>query len=325
MTDDEMITRRERFRGCLLGLAAGDAVGTTLEFRPRGTFPPIDDLLGGGPFNLAPGQWTDDTSMALCLASSLVETGHFDPVDQMDRYSRWAAEGYLSSTGTCFDIGNTISKALHRYHETGDPFSGSLDPLSAGNGCIMRLAPVPMFFYPDHELTVTKSGESSRTTHGALECVHASRLFSAMLFKALDGRPKEAILREPHFPGSACEDLPSKIAAISRCTYMKKDVAEIRGSGYVVESLEAALWCFHRTSSYREAVLTAANLGDDADTTAAICGQLAGACYGEEGIPAAWRRKLAMRQRIENLADALLSSRPGAPRPQTRPGNRHEH
>src|SRR5437773_11032287 len=106
----------DRYRGCLLGLAAGDALGTTLEFESPGSFRPISDMVGGGPFDLAPGQWTDDTSMALCLAASLLEQGTFDPMDQLARYWRWYREGYLSSTGTCFDIGSTTSLALMQYH-----------------------------------------------------------------------------------------------------------------------------------------------------------------------------------------------------------------
>ena len=138
----------DRFRGALLGLAAADAVGTTLEFRPPGSFAPIADMVGGGPFNLLPGQWTDDTSMALCLAASLVERDGFDAADQMARYVRWRDEGYMSSNGRCFDIGGTVSAALHRFEQTGEPFAGSTDPRSAGNGSIMRLAPVPLFLQP---------------------------------------------------------------------------------------------------------------------------------------------------------------------------------
>ncbi len=129
---------QDRFRGCLLGLACGDAIGTTVEFLPRGTFPPLTDMVGGGPFRLNPGEWTDDTSMALCLASSLVEKGKFDALDQMERYLRWFDDGYMSSNGRCFDIGTTVRGALGRFRHSREPFSGSLDPYSAGNGCIMR-------------------------------------------------------------------------------------------------------------------------------------------------------------------------------------------
>ena len=105
------VSTRDRFRGCLLGLAAGDALGTALEFQAPGTFEPIDDMVGGGLLGLEPGQWTDDTSMALCLAASLLERGGFDALDQMRRYVRWRGDGYMSSTGHCFDIGNTTDAA----------------------------------------------------------------------------------------------------------------------------------------------------------------------------------------------------------------------
>ena len=162
-----MLTTQQRYQGCLLGLAAGDAVGTVAEFKPRGSFPPVTDMTGGGPFRLQPGQWTDDTSMALCLADSLIACGGFDAADQMSRYVRWWREGYLSSTGACFDIGNATRDALSRYRDTGEPFAGSTDPYSAGNGSLMRLAPAPLFFASDPELAIRMSAESSRTTHGA--------------------------------------------------------------------------------------------------------------------------------------------------------------
>ena len=128
----------DRYRATLLGLAIGDALGTTLEFRPPGTFMPLTDLVGGGPFDLPVGAWTDDTSMALCLGESLIECGGFDPADQLERYVRWWHEGHLSSTGRCFDIGGTVRNALLRFERTRDPESGSTDPSTTGNGSLMR-------------------------------------------------------------------------------------------------------------------------------------------------------------------------------------------
>ena len=161
------IALKDRFRGALLGLATGDAVGTSLEFKSPGTFQPITDMIGGGPFGLKPGHWTDDTSMALCLAASLVECQGFDAHDQMRRYVRWWREGYMSSTGRCFDIGITTAEALKTFERTGNPFAGSTDPHKAGNGALMRLAPVPMFYANKPAEAIERSGESSRTTHGA--------------------------------------------------------------------------------------------------------------------------------------------------------------
>src|SRR5688500_11029781 len=123
---------RERFRGCLLGLAVGDAVGTTVEFKPRGAFAPVTDMTGGGPFRLAPGQWTDDTSMALCLADSLIAVG-FDLRDQLERYCHWQDNGYWSSTGKCFDIGVATRRALQHFRQIGEVEAGSTHPQSAGN------------------------------------------------------------------------------------------------------------------------------------------------------------------------------------------------
>jgi ADP-ribosyl-[dinitrogen reductase] hydrolase len=292
---------RDRLRGCLLGLAVGDAVGTTVEFSARGTFPTVRDMVGGGPFGLRPGQWTDDTSMALCLATSLVEVGGFDAADQMRRYCRWRDEGYLSSTGACFDIGNTVAAALRRFGQSGDPFSGSEDPHTAGNGSIMRLAPVPMFYFPDIDAAEHYAAESSRTTHGTAECVDACRLLARMIVRALRGDSRAEVLGgdSDTFEGAGA------IVGIARGEYREKAEAEVRGSGYVVESLEAALWCFERTDSFEDAVLQAVNLGEDADTTAAVCGQIAGAHYGEAKIPEPWLSRLTMRGEISALADRL--------------------
>ena len=299
----ERIKTIDRYRGCLLGLAAGDAVGTTVEFQPRGTFKPVTDMTGGGPFQLEPGQWTDDTSLALCLATSLVERKEFDPVDQMERYCRWKEQGYLSSTGECFDIGTTTDSALRKYRRTGEANAGSTNPSTAGNGSIMRLAPIPMYFLPNLDKIEEYAAASSITTHGALECVDACRLFGRIIGRALLGQSKEDVL----FSGGEAFSGVESIMSIARGSYQTKNEAAIRGTGYVVESLEAALWCFLRTDSYEHAILMAANLGDDADTTAAICGQVAGAHYGEAGIPSRWIQKLAHRTTISELAERLLA------------------
>src|SRR5687767_4689117 len=299
------ISRPARFRGALLGLAVGDALGTTLEFSNRGTFRLITDMTGGGPFRLAPGQWTDDTSMALCLAASLVECRGFDARDQIERYCRWQDEGYYSSTGRCFDIGMTVRAALDRYRSTKDPFAGPTLPNTAGNGCITRLAPVPMFFCADPDSARANSAESSRITHGAPECLDACRLFGGMLQRALVGETKEEVLlgEAQTFQGSPA------LMMVARGDYRQKDEKSLRPSGYVVDCLEAALWCFRKTRSFERAVLRAANLGGDADTTAAVCGQLAGAFYGAQAIPSQWVSKLAMHEEIARLADSLAVER----------------
>lgn len=302
------ITRLDRYRGCLLGLAVADAVGTTLEFKPPGTFAPIDDMLGGGPFQLKPGQWTDDTSMALCLAESLIERQGFDPVDQLRRYIRWYRNGYLSSTGHCFDIGHTVRSALHQFEQTGEAYCGSTDPRSAGNGSIMRLAPMPMFYRQAPRDAIELSGQSSRTTHGAVAAIDGCRYLGALIVGALNGVTRAELLAERYtpVPGYWSEQpLIAEIDEVATGSFKQRRPPEIQGTGYVVKSLEAALWAFYHGQSFREGCLLAVNLGDDADTTGAVYGQLAGAFYGEQAIPKTWRTQLAERARIEAFADQL--------------------
>ncbi len=273
-----------------------------------GSFVPIGDMTGGGAYGLPPGFWTDDTSMALCLAESLIERRGFDPTDQLSRYVRWYREGHLSSTGYCFGMGNTTREALECFEATGEPYCGPTDPNKAGNGSIMRLAPVPLFYARRPEEAVERSAESSRTTHGAENCVDACRYFGALLVGAVNGAGKEDLLSERYAPVSGLWDerpLAPEVDEVARGSFKRKGPPEIRGSGYVVRSLEAALWAFHRSSSFEEGCLLAANLGDDADTTAAVYGQLAGAFYGESGIPQRWRSKLSHRTLIVDYAEKL--------------------
>lgn len=299
-----------RYRGALLGLAAGDALGTTVEFQAPGTFKPLTGMVGGGPFRLPPGAWTDDTSMALCLAESLVERRGFDPADQMQRYLRWYREGHLSSTGRCFDIGNATRAALERFARTDDPFAGSADPRVAGNGSLMRLAPVPLALAADPELGVARAADSSRTTHAAPEAVDACRFLAGLLVGAVQGRSRDELLAPGFAPVPGLWDrqpLAPAVAAIAAGSYRAKEPPAIRGTGYVVDCLEAALWAFSRARDFGDGALRAANLGDDADTTAAVYGQLAGAYWGATGIPPEWLAKLVLRRRIEALADGLLA------------------
>lgn len=301
----------DRYLGSMLGLAIGDALGATVEFKKRGTFEPVKDLIGGGPFDLMPGEWTDDTSMALCLADSLLTCRGFNPKDQMERYLRWYRNGYMSSKDYCFDIGNTTKEALVLYEKTGNPYCGSFEPRSAGNGSIMRLAPVPLYFARDLQLGIDFSAKSSRTTHSVLIAVDACRYFGALIILAVNGTSKEDMFSDAvlnHFTWSDCS-LEPEIFEIAGGSFKIKKEDDILTSGFVVHTLEAALWAFYKSSSFEEGLLLAVNLGDDADTTGAVYGQFAGAYYGVNSLPDRMLKKIVNREKIEEISVQLYKNR----------------
>ncbi|MGO9599632.1 MAG: ADP-ribosylglycohydrolase family protein [Isosphaeraceae bacterium] len=305
---------RSRRRGAILGLAVGDALGAAVEFQPPGSFAEVTDYRAGGPHGLGPGEWTDDTSMALALADSIGEVG-WDLTDQAKRYVSWWHSGVYSVNGHTFDIGITTSRSLQRFRETGDArISGDPSSRASGNGPIMRLAPVPVAYiglFPDQlPLLVERLVDSSRPTHGSPQCLSACAYFGVILCGLLHGLPREQVLDPDWGPIRHVHDLfplHPEVLDVAGGSFRARRPPQIQGSGYVVRSLEAALWAFHDATGFREAVLRAVNLGDDADTTGAVCGQLAGACWGEEGIPAAWRDNLAGKTLIEPILKRLIS------------------
>ncbi|MBT8342700.1 MAG: ADP-ribosylglycohydrolase family protein [Desulfatitalea sp.] len=284
------------FRGALIGLAIGDALGTTNEFKAPGSFEPISDLVGGGPFKLNRGEWTDDTSMAYALGQSLIYKDGFNAKDQMDKYLAWYRHGAFSCTGRCFDIGNTVREALERYEMTKNAFSGSKDPMAAGNGSLMRIAPVILFYFNDIREMVLYAGESSKTTHGAAEAVSACQYFASLIHSAISGVGKDDIV-SGHLGAfdNVWRDFPlsDSVLSIKNGSYLKKTIEELSPTAYVIDTLEAALWCFSKTDNFKDGALLAANLGGDADTIAAVYGQLAGAYYREPDIPAEWIQALS--------------------------------
>jgi len=237
---------------------------------------------------------------------SLLEKG-LNLSDQEQRYLRWYDTGYLSSTGRCFDFGYTTSDALEHYRRTGNAESGSADSRSAGNGCIMRLAPVPIYYKDTPEQAIAMSEAQSGTTHRAIECEQACHLLAAVLVNDLQGHSKVDVLTTMQQAECA---FTVGLNDIVQGQFKINTIKQIRSSSYVVHSLEAALWCFWHTNNYKACVLQAANLGEDADTTAAIAGQIAGAFYGEGGIPVAWLQRLTMVSEIRLLTEQLSPDKP---------------
>jgi ADP-ribosyl-[dinitrogen reductase] hydrolase len=277
---------RERFLGALLGLAVGDAVAAATQFRRPGTFTPVGDLIGGGPFELPRGGWSDDTAMALCLADSLLSAGGFDARDQVERYQRWQREGYLSATGQCLGITASTARALAMAQWRRQLFSGSHAPDQLDPEPLSRIAPVVLFFFASAEEAVELASESARTTCQVPAVLAACRDLARALHLALSGQPKARIL------GALSAGSEPRPAG--------------RRVGTVTEALGIAHEAFAATANFRDAVLHAANQGGNSDVAAAACGQLAGAFYGAPAIPATWRDGLLKRPLIESYADRLL-------------------
>ena len=302
----------DRIHGCLLGLAIGDALGAPLEFSKPGSFKPINDFHGGGMFKLNAGEFTDDTSMALCLAESLTRCNGFDAKDQMETYWKWLAEGHLSVRDKAVGVGKTTMRAIFQYKKSGDPYTSVTNSMSAGNGCIMRLAPVPLFYADDPLKAIEMSGESSRTTHGLQVTIDACKYFGGLIWGALNEVSKEELLSANYSPINGYWDeheMKSDLSLVSLGSFKEKNPPEIIGSGYVVESLEAALWAFYNSDNFEDGVLKAVNLGNDADTTGAIYGQLAGAYYGLESISDRFKNNIARKELILSYAEGLMTSK----------------
>jgi ADP-ribosyl-[dinitrogen reductase] hydrolase len=292
--------RPDRALGAFIGLAIGDALGTTIEFKARDTYRPIAEMVGGGPFGLRPGEWTDDTSMALCLADSLIANrGELNANDLAERFVRWWKQGENSVTGRCFDIGNTTSSALQSFLRTGRP-EGSANPRYAGNGGIMRLAPAAIAAKGDAAKAAKLARAQSHVTHAAPECLDAADVLARVVIAGINGRGQDALTA-----GAGAGAETPKVKAIAEGSWRAKPRNDISSSGYVVDTLEAALWAVAQSGTFEEAVLTAVNLGDDADTVGAVTGQIAGAVWGYSAIPERWTKSLAWRERLIEIAVRL--------------------
>lgn len=296
---------QQSFRGGLLCLAIGDALGAPIEFAKRHAFIPVYGFRAGGVWNLEAGEWTDDTSMALCLAESLVESGGLDLHDQMQRYLRWYKEGYMSLRGECFDVGSTTRMALQRYDRYGYVPSGSTDPMTSGNGALMRLLPVILAAWDNPVRLKNWVEAATRATHASPDCVDASLVFADAVSRVLEGEPLMEVLASPQILGGQIHG--DCIQRVLEGNYREWKRQDVRGKGFhVIQALENAFWACWQGGSIKDTLLRAANLGGDADTVAAITGQLIGVAQGESLIPDSWKEELVWVDFIEEKADQLL-------------------
>ena len=297
------------YRGSLVGLAVGDALGTTVQRAKSQHRKPGSSIVGGGPFRLKPGERTDETSMALCLAESLITKGTFDPADQMQCYLKWLMYNDMSVNGGSFDVGLAVRNALRNFEKSGGPYSGETNPFFACNGSIMRLAPVPLFYAANPAEAIEKSGLSSRITHQKPAVIDGCRYLGALIVGAVNGASKEELLGKRYSPVAGYWEqhpLTPQIDEIASGSFKRSGWPEIKGGNQVTESLETALWAFYHSSSFETGCVRGVYLGDDPNTIGAVYGQIAGAFYGYRGIPPMMRRKIVLRQMIESIAERLF-------------------
>jgi ADP-ribosyl-[dinitrogen reductase] hydrolase len=287
--------------GSLIGLAIGDALGAPYEFK----IPPYDvanDYVRGGAHNVDIGEWTDDTSMALCLAQSLIDNNCFNAKDQMDKYLAWYEEGYFSTRSTCFDIGNTVATALMHYKMSKDPYSGIKGDKNSGNGSLMRLAPIALKYHDDKEKLIEYAAKSSQTTHQSELAIDACIFYAQLIAGAMQGDSKEKLLSKNYIDTTT---LREELSAIAKGSYKESRV--YKPTGYVIATLETALHAFYRFDTFEEGLIHVIGLGYDTDTVGAVYGQLAGAYYGYDAIPHRWRSQLMQHDRIYTMAQEVAA------------------
>ena len=296
----------DRFLGALLGLAVCDALAASSQGKAPGTFAPIAEPVGGGVLELPRGGWSDETAMALCLADSLLAREGFDTRDQVERYTRWQTEGYLSATGRCVGITETVSRALGAAHFRRQMFAGSHDPRTRAKDPLTRVAPAVLYFHASQREAIWYATEAARTTCQAPQVLGATALMAASLHAALGGADRAAVLSPPTARWSA-KAPPRRLAALAAGDFaLRPAVLEGRAAD-AVDALQAAFHAFSSTQSFRAGALLVANLGGDSDAIGALYGQLAGAWYGVQAIPPEWRNTLNQHELIAGYARRLLT------------------
>ena len=300
----------EKARGAVFGAAIGDAVGVPFEFNTPEEMRrrPASDIVSGGTYGLPAGTWSDDTTMILCTLDRLDESRDYDAI--MQAFVSWVEEGNYTPFGECFDIGNTTRSALMHYAGGRKPLASGLDDAySNGNGSLMRILPAAL--YADaHGLS---SGEAVRFAQELSCLTHAHKrsqigcgIFTCVALALLRRADKSSVSEGLQQAGAfyASKEYADEIKKYARLLspgFGQLPEGEIKSSGYVVDTLECALWCLLNTGSYRDCILRAVNFGKDTDTAACVAGALAGLLYGREGIPAQWRETLVRSEFIQEI------------------------
>ncbi|WP_434658790.1 ADP-ribosylglycohydrolase family protein [Sulfurimonas sp. NW9] len=293
---------KNKIVGSLIGLAVGDALGAPYEFK-KPSYEVSSHFVEGGAHSISIGEWTDDTSMALCLAQSLIENNGFNAKDQMDKYVSWEEDGYFSTRSQCFDIGNTVARALSTYRRTKEPFSGITGDANSGNGSLMRLAPIVLLYYKDINKLIKYASLSSKTTHKSQLAVDACIYYAQLIAGAVKGYSKEKLLSNEFID---IQDIRKEVLNVINGSYKEDKV--YKPTGYVIDTLETALMAFYRFNSFEDGLLHVISLGYDTDTVGAVYGQLAGAFYGYKAIPHKWSLLLMKHDMIYDVAINLYQT-----------------
>jgi ADP-ribosylglycohydrolase len=278
----------------IMGLVVADALGVPVEFKKRDTFK-VNDMIGYGTYNQPPGTWSDDSSMTLATVESIARLGKVVPADIMENFLMWFADAAFTPWNSVFDVGSATRRAITRY-ASGMELSdcGGRSRMDNGNGSLMRILPLAFVKCTDQDIVNVAS-----LTHAHPVSLDACIIYITVAKNLLNGVPlKEAIYYAANYTGLPEYNRLKMLETLTR--------DEIRSSGYVVDTLEAAFWCLCHTNTYRDCVLTAVNLGEDTDTVAAVAGGLAGilyGCGGESGIPDEWISQIARKDWIKGLCD----------------------
>ena len=316
--------KKNNWRNGVMGVITGDALGCPVQFMTREEIArrgPVEGMEGYGTYNQPPGTWTDDGSMTLALLCSIREKGCIDLSDIMDRFVAWDYEGEYTPFGFAFDQGGTCTSAIMLYNRDHDPYHcGGTHSRSNGNGSLMRILPACLYVCEkglETDEAVKTVHEVSALTHAHLRSRIGCGLYYFCVKAVLDG---DGTLAERLQKGltEGFEYYKKGFANLAELAYYgrTRDIAAfaqvpakaIRGSGYVVDSFEAAIWCLITTESFAECLLKAVNLGEDTDTVAAIAGGLAGLYYGYEAIPADWLAAIQRREWIEGLCENVMGA-----------------
>ena len=312
--------KKELTRRCILGHNTGDALGLPHQFQPRTHFDahPVTDMTGHGVFDKPAGYWSDDSSMTLAALDALAEGPEKDRV--MNNLVKWLYRNEYTPNCPAYDIGGTCESAVTRYVRTGDAeHCGDTDERCNGNGSLMRILPAVLYAAwrmpdADTDARVRFVEGQSALTHAHPRSCFACGIYAFMIWEMLQEQSKQAALRgiakaKEYYEGRAdfaAEADWFRVVFNPRVDCLPRE--NVESDGYVVDSLEAAVWCLLNTENYRDCTLLAVNLGEDTDTTAAIAGGVAGLLYGVEGIPTGWLEKLARREWIEGLCDRFAEN-----------------